>query len=331
MTDNKSQSRGFFGYGLDALAGVLSAFILGFAISHAGSVLILLAYLATVPLFLAGLGAGFASGLVAVVCGTAGLFATAPPEVATFYAIADSFPALVLVFIATRQRVTSIGRFYLSEGAILSALVIYPCLIFIAAYAATMNTDGGLLKMTQDAFAGISTQATKMLSDNGQQVTPEMTLKLTQYLDMVARMAPALGMCAWFFSTLIALVAAQSFLCQKQWNLRPAFSLSELRVPVWLLVLAAASIGAAAFAPEPYNYVGLNLSLVLSIPFFLIGLAVIHALAARSRYATAILVVFYILISVAITLVPFVALLGAVDEIADFRKRLTGKTASKNN
>jgi uncharacterized protein YybS (DUF2232 family) len=201
--------------------------------------------------------------------------------------------------------------------------------MFLAIYVATMGSEGGLLKITQDAFDGVSGQAITMMTQNGQAVTPEMTLKLHQYLAVTARVAPALGMCAWFFSTMIALIVSQSLLCYQKWNLRPAFTLTDLRLPVWVLALTLAALAAAWFAPAPYDYVGFNLAIVLGIPFFLTGLAVVHGLAASTGKPNLILIIFYIIISVIIYLVPLVALIGVVDQWVDFRKRLADRAQIK--
>jgi len=189
-----------------------------------------------------------------------------------------------------------------------------------------MGHEGGLLAMTVEAFNGMGDQVTAMLTENGQAITPEMTLKVHQYFEFCARITPALAMCAWLFSTLIAMAAAQGLLQQRKWNLRPQFSLARLHIPNWVIFAAALTGLAAMYAPPPYDYIGLNLALVLGVPFFFVGLAIVHAYAEQTKKPTLVLIIFYTVISIIVHLVLLVAILGAVDQWVDFRKRFAGRT-----
>ena len=246
MTFNVPTSRGIFGYGCGALAGLVSALVLAFALAHSGSVLVLVAYVASVPLFMVGFGAGIGPGIFAALCGAAGLLIASPPSFCSFYLIADALPSAGLIILAMRHRISLDGKLtWPAEGNMLAGLVIYPCLLFLGIYAATSGHEGGLLAMTSDAFEGMAGQVATTLSENGQSVTPEVTIKIHQYLDAVARMAPALAMCAWLFSTLIAMILAQTVVQQQGWNLRPSFVLTHLHVPSWI-IFAAATTGVVA-------------------------------------------------------------------------------------
>jgi len=64
----------------------------------------------------------------------------------------------------------------------------------------------------------------------------------------------------------------------------------------------------------------------MGVPFFFTGLAVVHALAAQTRWPTLFLVFFYFVICLIVHLTLLVALLGAVDQWVDFRKRFAERT-----
>ncbi len=326
---NRSSSTRVAQYSLSALAGALSAVVLAVALLNAGSVLVLLSYLASIPLFMVGLGLGLSFNSVAVVVGLFVLLSFWPPSFGAFYVISYAGPALVLSALALRQKRNADGqRAWHSEGNLLTALASYPCVLFLAIYITTAGHDGGLLAMTVDAFNGMSEQIITMLKDNGQEVSPEMILKMHQYFEICARVTPALAMCAWLFSTLLAIAIAQGLLQSRLWNKRPSFELNDLHVPNWVVFAAATTGLIGMYAPAPYDYVGLNLALILGIPFFFVGVAVIHAAAAQTKHPTVMLIIFYTLISIIIHLVLLVALLGAVDQWVDFRKRLTEKTST---
>lgn len=322
--------RGFFGYGCDAVAGVISALILGYALKSSDSILILLAYFASLPLFIVGLGFGLIPCVVASLCGVAAIFATGPVGVAGFYFIAYALPAIVLVGIAlTGRRMRDGGIRYTSSSALLLALAMYPCAIFLLVYVQLIGHDGGLLAITTEAFDGMSGHISDMLNAGGDQATPAQIVKIHSTLNFMARIAPGMAMSAWLVATAIVIGMAQSFVQKQEWSLRPPFALAELRLPRWFTVVTLILI-AGYFAPAPYNYVALNLAIVAVLAFFFVGLAVIHACASFTRAPSWFLVGFYVLISIIPHLAPLVALAGAVDQWGDFRKRFAAKALSLN-
>jgi hypothetical protein len=303
--------------------------ILFVALSHSDSGFVLLVYLAPIPLFMAGMGVNVTSGLVAIALGSAGLFLMGQPSYGIFYLVADAIPAGGLIYMAMRSRMGLDGKKEWSgEGNLLTALATYPCFIFLGIYLATMGQDGGLLALTVNAFNGMGDQVNSMLSENGQTVTPEMTVQIHEYFNFFARITPALAMCAWLFSTIIAMAAAHGLLQYKKWNMRPNFLLAKLHIPNWVIFAAAITGLLAMYGPVPYDYLGLNLALVLGIPFFFVGLAVVHAWAAQTKRPTVMLTLFYIIISIIVHLVLVVAVLGAVDQWVDFRKRFAGQSSN---
>ena len=330
MTTSAITSRGILGCGWGAFAGVVSAALLALALSRADSLLVLCAYLVSLPLFMVGFGGGVMAGLVASVCGAAALFALSLPDAGVFYLVADAVPAVGLIYLTMQRRALDDGRVeWAPEGNALAFLCIYPCFIFLGACAASSGHEGGLLALTRDAFDGMSGQVSAMLSANGEAITPDVTATVHRYLDTAARIAPILGMSAWLFSMLIVMVAAQELVRRKGWNLRPSFALSQLHVPSWVVYAAALTGVAGCFAPAPFDYIGLNLAVVLGMPFFFSGLAVIHAWAAQTRSPKAVLITFYLVISVIVYLVLLVAIVGVVDQWVDFRKRFAGRPSVK--
>ena len=330
MTTSAITSRRILGCGWGAFAGVVSAALLVLALDRADSMLVLFAYLVSLPLFMAGFSGGIFAGLVACVCGAAALFASSMPEFGVFYLFADALPAAGLIFLAMRHRTrTDGGITWDPEGNALAFLSIYPCILFLAACAAASGHEGGLLTLTREAFNGMTDQISKMFVSNGEAMTPDVMALLHQYLDTAARIAPSLAMCAWLFSMLIVMIAAQQLLERKGWNVRPSFSFAKLHVPNWVIYAAALTGAVGSFAAAPFDYIGLNLAIVLGTPFFFVGLAVVHAWAAQTRTPKLVLFFFYLVISVIVYLVLLVAILGVVDQWVDFRKRFAERPSLK--
>jgi uncharacterized protein YybS (DUF2232 family) len=301
------------------VAGILSALILAFALAHPTSTLVLLAYATSVPIFCVGFAFGLPSGGVAALAGTLGLLAAAPLGVALEYSVTFAVPALIFLALSLRERPMTAGvrHWAFSEGTLLSIVLLYPSLIFIAVILAIPGHAAGLLAHTVHIFDGAMDQVTTALQKSGQTLTPEVTLKVQHSLDYAAHLVPAVAMGTWLLITVLSVVVAQSMLPFFKVGERPPFTLERLRLPSWIFVALFLLI-AGSFAPRSYGYVALNLAVLFAIPYCFTGLAVVHAWAAKTKYALVVLIIFYLLIAY---LLPLVAILGAVDQWADFRKK----------
>ncbi len=300
------------------MSGGISAAFLAVAVTHAETLLIFAAYLTSVPLFVTGLGAGGLAALTASFVGTAGLYLTGPSNIAFVYALVFGVPAVALTAMSLRYRMDVEQKpHWYPEGNILTAVTIYPCAIFLGLVAMTYGYEGGLLKLTTEAFSQIGSQVS-------QQLEPEQVAMVQTALDRLARVAPAVVACAWMCVIIVSMVIAQSVLKQQQWNLRDAFALHRLRVPHWLIIGVAVTGLVGVLAPAPFDYIGENLGIILGVPFFLVGLAIVHAWAATTRVRMLILIVFYLLLSVPplMWLSLVVAGLGVIDQWVDFRRRM---------
>jgi hypothetical protein len=330
-----SASRGGLGWLSAGLGGAISAAAFVVAVTHSGTVLVFALYLAVLPLLLAGLGAGRASGILAALIGTVGVFfATGFVGLTLFYALAFSLPAAVFTALALRYRTNENGRiFWYPEGHLLTALTLYPCIIFIGLglYVYLTGTEGGLLGLSQRVMERallslqeqIKSVSTKLDAET-QATYAEGMQRLGIVRPRLARSLPAILGCSWLFFKMINVGVAQLTLRQQKWNVRDSFRLPDLRIsPVMLFATAAAGL-IGFLTPAPFDYMGLNLCYILCVPFFFVGLAVIHAYARTTRAPRSLLFVFYMALSIVLWMAVLVALLGAVDQKFNFRQRLTG-------
>lgn len=309
-------SRGALGWLGAALGGSLSAAAFAVALAHAETMLVFCAYIAPFPLFFTALGAGAVGGIVAALFGTCVLAVIVSPAVALVFSMIFAFPAAVLSALALRHRSGEDGRIYwYPEGYLLTALTLYPVMMFLVAMAATSGHDGGLLGMTKGALDAV----TKQISVG---IDAEQAAAIGALMGRIPPLLPALIGCSWLFLTLISAVAAQGGLRQQGWQIRPQFTLRDLHIPHWLIIAAAVTGLAGFLAPAPYDYAGGNICFMLCVPFALVGIAVVHAYAAsRTKGRVAALIAFYVLLGILPWLVVLVALLGALDQILNFRRR----------
>lgn len=298
------------------VAGGISALALGVALSHANSLLIFLSYITALPIFVVGLATGGANALIASAIGMGVLLFTATPTVVMVYALLFVLPASGLVFLALRYRTGNDGKIYwYPEGYLLTALALYASLLFLGLAASVTGQEGGLLGIT-----------THLLNEALPQITaqqkPEVAARIAEAIPQLARILPALVGCSWIFLMMISGFIGHIILRQQNWQLRDSFELKTIIIPQWLIVAAAVTGLAGYFAPGDYGYLATNLCMMLSLPFFFVGLAVMHVFASTQKAPMWVLVPFYIVLTLLPQLGLFVALLGAFDQGLNLRQRL---------
>ena len=299
------------------LAGGISAALFATAVLHAETLLVFLFYIAAVPLFVAGLGAGSVASFVAALAGLGTLASTLPLSQVAAYAVLDVLPVVVIVLLALRFRLgTDQQPYWYPEGYLLTAITLYPCLLFAAALLLSADQNNGLLGVTTAFFHasadGIKTQAG---------LPPDVADQFIPLLDILAKYVPAmLGTC-WIFLMTLSLLVAHVALKGQGWTIRPTFGWLNLAIPAWVIGLTALSSLLGALAPAPFDYIGTNVAVMLGLPFFFVGLAVVHGWTKTTGRPMVWLIIFYTLISVLVWLLLAVALLGAVDHWAHFRRR----------
>jgi uncharacterized protein YybS (DUF2232 family) len=308
------------------LAGGISAALFSYAFSHAETLQIFFAYLAGVPLFAVGLGAGSVSGFVAALIAVVGLILVVSPNLAVIYAALYALPIAVLTVLAMRYKQGDDQKVYwYPEGYLLTALTLYPCLLFLAAVGVMAGQDGGLLGLSSQALHSITDQVSG-------QMDPEMAARLPGIMEQIARVLPAMAGCSWIFLILVSAWAAQAILKRSGWLLRSPFGWRDLTLPNWVTLAVAITGLAGYFAPEPYNYIGANICIMFCVPLFLAGLAVVHVYAETRKMsrkaAITLLILFYVLLSFLPWLSPVVAMLGALDQGMNLRRRMTAPPAS---
>jgi hypothetical protein len=115
-------------------------------------------------------------------------------------------------------------------------------------------------------------------------------------------------------------VLAQGLLARFGANWRPSPDMAALGLPVWIPVLFALAAGVMLLGGTA-RFVGVNVMIVLAVPFSLAGLAVLHSLARRLSRPAVPLVTFYVLAGLFGWPLLLVALLGVLDSSLGLRRR----------
>jgi Predicted membrane protein (DUF2232) len=270
---------------------------------------LILVYLAQLPLFVVGLWLGTgASGLAGLV--TALILAGAGNLLsATVFAALNVIPVVLLVRQSLLARTGSGNALEWYPPGLLTAWLTG---LGLAAAAATLAFFGGPHGM-QAALREVLASALDRRFD---EITPEYD----ELLALVAFILPAIVATSWMAMTATNGCLAQGLLARFGASWRPSPDLAALGLPVWIPVLLALAAG-AMFIGGTARFLGVNVMIVLAVPFCLAGLAVLHTVARRFPRPAITLVTFYVLAAVFGWPLLLVAVLGLLDAPLGLRRR----------
>lgn len=303
--------------------GVVSA-ILYLATVFDAPVALILAYLAFLPMFAVGFGWGAGAATVAAVVAT-GLVALATSWTGGLvFAFAYGVPAAAIVRLALRSRREPNGAVeWYPIGQLVSWLAIYASGSFVL--LALLEGDSGV----REAVTQIEAIMTSVLPT-------ESSPQVTMLVSAIAGFFPAIVMSSWLVMALLNMALAHGLLERfGRSRQRPAVKAASIEVPQWYtaVVVIAAALALIARASE-WDALGLiarNVALALLVPYFLVGLAVVHVWARRWSARLAILAGFYLLL-VVFGWVAMLALigLGFMEQWLSLRQRFAGGNSQED-
>jgi hypothetical protein len=295
--------------GIAGLCGGIAA--LPYLVTPSGSFgTLILVYLAQLPLFAAGLWAGVSAAAMAGVIGLVILVAADTLPAAAVFAGLIVVPVILLVRQALLARTGAGGEIDWYPPGLLSAWLTG---LGLAVVAAAVLMLGGLNGMRAALHEALAPALERGFDGNGSGGD--------ELLDWVAFILPGIIAASWMTITATNGILAQGLLGRFGANWRPSPEITALSLPVWIPVLLALAAGAAVLGGTA-RFVGVNIMIVLAIPFCLAGLAVLHTLARRLSHPAIPLVTFYVLAVVFGWPLLLVALLGVLDSSLGLRRRI---------
>ncbi|MGE0746161.1 MAG: DUF2232 domain-containing protein [Rhodospirillales bacterium] len=297
-----------------ALAGGIVAGLLyvSAGLGSAGSVI--LAYLAPFPLFVVGLALGGSAVTIAGAIGALAVFAFNTTRLAIIFIVATAGPIWLLTSLALQARPAAAGggtAWYPAGNLLAWIAALGLGALGIAAAYFGMVTDGGLQQATHAAIRPVLQSI----------LSGFPAAQLEAWTAVVARFFPALVLNSWAFMLIVNGILAQGVLSQFRRNLRPSPPIAALELPRWVGLALAAAV-AAAFLPGQAGMVGQNAAIILFLPFFFLGLAVIHAVSHRWPGRAFILVLLYLVIILFGWPALVAAALGVIEQWVRIRRRL---------
>jgi hypothetical protein len=269
----------------------------------------ILVYLTQLPLFIAGLWLGVGASALAGLAALLILFTASNLTAAAVFAGLNIVPVVLLVRQSLLARTGPEDAIEWYSPGLLTAWLTG---LGLAAIIASIFFFGG----PEDTEAVLREVLAPVLSRHVDDNIPEHA----ELLGFMAFILPGIVASSWMVMTITNGSLAQGLLARFGASWRPSPDLAALGLPMWIPVLLAFAAAATALS-GPARFIGVNVMIVLAVPFCLAGLAVLHTLARRLSRPAIPLVTFYVLAGVFGWPLLVVALLGLLDSSLGLRRR----------
>ncbi len=324
---------------LALLCGLASALPLLFAFVVPGGALFML--LVPLPLFLSGLSLGSGAALIsaATACASLGLMlaamsATVTGSLAT--GLGDGFGVFVgTVVTLGAPAVVLVRQALLNRPAADGSQEWYPAGLLVL-----WLTGAGVLLLAFSLVSllffapgpGLEAAFTAQLADALRLVLPSAPEEeLQAAAASAAQIGLGVGVDSWLMVFAANGLLAQGVLTRYGRNLRPGLDPATLDLPNWLALVLAGCAAAAVLGSGDFAFLAKSLVLILLLPYFFAGLAVVHA-ACRNRKARALLLIlFYLMLVFFAWPAVIVTGLGVIDQWTGLRRRLLAAAGERES
>jgi uncharacterized protein YybS (DUF2232 family) len=268
--------------------------------------------LVAAPLFMAGLGLGTLAGATASAVGVLAALAIHGTLNAAIFALSFGVPVAILIRQAMLSRnIDGVTEWY--PTGFLAATLTMIGLVLAVVYTAILP----MLGVQEHAEAMMRAFAENFATSKDGVAVEE----LLDRIGWVMRLLPGMLTGFWMLALLAGGTVAQALLERMKRNLRPHPDFAGIRLPNWMAAVAAATMAAAVFAPEPVGDYAVSMAFAVCFGYLVQGLAVVHAFIRKIEGGTILLVIFYLLVFAPVWPAMLVVLLGAVEQFAEFRRR----------
>jgi hypothetical protein len=280
---------------------------------------VVLVYLAPLPLLVVGLGFGSSAFGFAAAAGLAVALALGGFAVAGLYGGMHVIPSWLIVQQALRPNAGSPGG-YRTIGHILAVLALLIAFVVMTTAFANPGEDS------------IETLVRDMLTTVAQIAAPALSeAERTRLVEQLAPLFLGFSAVAWLGMLVVNAGLAQGLLTWRGKARRPTPQWSQIRLPGWFDYVLVATAVIAIAADGNIGYSAHNMVIILLAPYFLVGLAVVHAWARHTTTPGLVLTAFYVLLLLFFLFAAaVVAALGIAEQWVGVRHRLAGRPPAKS-
>ena len=267
---------------------------------------------APLPIAAIGLSFGMGQAIITAVLAAVMTAIILSPPLAIVFAITFLAPTVLLVRQALLSRQDAEGRF-----------IFYPLQQLILLTLGMTGIGAVLLFFISGGAEGLPQSFA-----NAIQQAPEVREALVQVYDIssqeemlwIANAMLVSAFASWPLLLLGNMQLAQALLVRTKRNLRPQENYDRLQLPIWLIAPLAVFMGGAALLSGWPASLSAALAAMIMAAYFLLGLAIIHAISRHWNGRGFLLAVLYFLIFVMAWVIIPVSLMGLLDTRFDFRK-----------
>lgn len=274
-----------------------------------------LANLAPLPLFLVGLGQGVAAGGVAVAAGLVVSGLLGGMVALGMYGVVHALPSWLAIRQALQSQTAPDGTTtWYPLGGVLCWLTAFGGAVMLATAIFSSGHAGGFQ-------AAVSAYLEQILRIIGPTMTAD---ERGQFLEMLVPFFPGSAVVSWLAVLAGNGLLAQSLLVRTGRNIRPRPSATDAVLPDWMSWLIVGASAVALVGSGDIGFLGRNLAMVMAVPFFVLGVAVVHTLAHRAPSRGMVLIAFYLVVLVSGWARLAVAGLGLIEQWVGIRRRFAG-------
>ena len=305
---------------LIALVGGLASAIFFLAIRTGVPGAIALTYLASVPILAVGLSQGLLNAAIATIVACLSIALGIHVTAAGIYIAIAAIPALIVIrqSLFSQPETTTEELEWYPIGLVLSCLTAYGLIVLTGTSIYFLGDEGGLTGRSQQLLSAVFAKVSA--------ANPQMTIPL----EGIARYLPGMLLSVWLLISIVNATLAQNVLSRIGHAIRPLPNYSSIELPNWMS-LALAIVILLSFFSGVFGDFGRNASPLLSTPFFLLGLAVIHTLSRRVSARGPVLFGVYFLLVIVGWLSALVVLLGVLEQWISLRERFAAPDEDQEN
>lgn len=302
-----------------ALVGGVASALLFVALLTGSPAAMLFVYMVPLPLFLVGFSHGLATAAIAAGGATALTGVVGGLSLALIFAAAIALPVLFMVRQALLSRPGADGTTeWYPPGLLLgwlTGLAAVGLVLVVLAQGGGSDLSDAIRVRFQEGLAQFRNDPDAAL----------LAARLEAWVDVLANFLPAILASVWLVVLSLNAIVAQGALARASHARRPSPRLATIEVPTWIMYALAAALLAWMTGLDGLGFLGQNLTPVLAVPYFFVGLAVVHSFARRFSARMLILAVFYMLLILLgfLAMLPVTAI-GFAETWTHFRRRWAG-------
>lgn len=309
---------------LSLVAGLISS-LLFFSVGKLGLIAIALPYFSMLPLMLVGLAKGVFCTVLATVIAIFFVLIADGFLFSIAHLMAIGIPAVAITRQALLLPDTDKEIKWHPQGRLLVCIVGLAGTYFIIAAALLSIEDHGITYLIEQfLWRGAEFMLDDPSGSEGK-----------QFIQSLAYVFPAILSTFWAIMVVVNAILAQGILVRCRANIRSSPTLSETTVPARLVIPLGLSVG-ASLMPNTIGFIGTGLAAIFCIPYFFLGLAVIHVVSRTWPLRGLLLGLVYVVVglswlSLEIWAALFVVTLGVLEQWVCIRARSLSLNNHSNN